>query len=274
MRTGYRAQLLILATIFILAGCLANRPKMSLDYTPTNWLHQESFKVVDTIGNEKYAIALIIVPDQTDTTKYLLESIFESYHNYDLTAPYQPDSHGLVILNYNVIVEGDTLDVHIGENEETTINRSAGDYLVKARRKLTHYQISVIPDSVIVNFDIVIKNNDGTILKQEHKAYTVSPPLLEFDINTPILLPNYPNPFSPTTRVTYNLSRGADVIIEIWNIAGHVMDTLVNDFREAGEHTEPWDGRDLEGDAVASGVYFVRLIVGSETSTMKMVLLK
>ncbi|MCK5126911.1 MAG: hypothetical protein KAR42_11705 [candidate division Zixibacteria bacterium] len=274
MTERYRFGTILSLLVLILTGCYASKPKMSLDYTPTNWLHQESFEVVDTIGNYKFGIYLVIVTDQTDTTKYLLESIFESYHNYDLSAPYQSDSQSLEVTNYNVIIGNDTLDVHIGENEETTINRKAGNYIIKARRKLTHYQLSEIPDSVTVNFDIAVKNNDGTILQDEHKLYLMHPQLVQYDILPPRFIENPSNPFSPTNNVSYNLRHGTDVLILINNFQGQIVDTLVNGFREAGNHTEIWGCYGFDNKTLPTGIYFIKIQTEFGTVTRKTVLLK
>ena len=80
---------------------------------------------------------------------------------------------------------------------------------------------------------------------------------------------NYPNPFNPTTEIKFNLPSATDVNLEIYNIIGGKVATLVDSYLEAGEHTVTWDGRDA-----ASGVYLYRLEAGEFVATKKMVLLK
>jgi hypothetical protein len=86
---------------------------------------------------------------------------------------------------------------------------------------------------------------------------------------------NYPNPFNPTTTITYTLAERADVSLRIYNVAGQLIRTLVNETGSPGEvHTATWDGRNDAGQSVSSGVYFYRLTAGSYVQTKKMVLLK
>jgi len=85
---------------------------------------------------------------------------------------------------------------------------------------------------------------------------------------------NYPNPFNPETIISYSLTDAANVVIDIYNIRGKKVTTLVNDEVKAGQHTAVWKGRDASGNEVGSGVYFYRMKTGRYTSTKKMILLK
>ncbi|MBD3367519.1 MAG: T9SS type A sorting domain-containing protein [Candidatus Eisenbacteria bacterium] len=86
---------------------------------------------------------------------------------------------------------------------------------------------------------------------------------------------NVPNPFNPVTTIAYQVpSGGADVRIEIYDVSGRLVKTLVDEHRPAGRHEVSWVGRDASGDEVASGVYFCRMNAGGEKMTRKMLLLK
>jgi flagellar hook assembly protein FlgD len=90
-----------------------------------------------------------------------------------------------------------------------------------------------------------------------------------------ILHPNYPNPFNPQTSIRFDLPETARVSLHIYDVAGHLVRTLVaNETRKAGQHDESWDGRDRFGGALAAGVYFYRLEVGSSGETRQMTLVK
>jgi len=80
---------------------------------------------------------------------------------------------------------------------------------------------------------------------------------------------NHPNPFNPTTEISFSLPNAADVKLEIFNIMGQQVTTLVNRYLEAGNHSVTWDG-----SGAASGVYLYRLQVGDMVDTKKMLLLK
>lgn len=92
------------------------------------------------------------------------------------------------------------------------------------------------------------------------------------------LYQNRPNPFNPTTFVDFYIdgSTGGNEIVklEIFNILGQSVKTLINEPLPPGMHTAVWDGTDNDGDMSASGVYLYRLRVGDNNQTKKMVLLK
>ncbi len=91
----------------------------------------------------------------------------------------------------------------------------------------------------------------------------------------PVLLPNVPNPFNPSTRVVFEIPHAARVRIDVYDALGAHVRTVVDATRGAGRHDEVWDGRDSHGGPVPSGVYFCRLAVdGVVIDTRKMALLK
>ena len=85
---------------------------------------------------------------------------------------------------------------------------------------------------------------------------------------------NYPNPFNPSTVISYDLLRASDVGMNIYDLSGRRVKTLVSGIQGAGVHKVIWDGRSDEGDDVASGVYVVRLEAGGASATDKVVLLR
>ena len=85
---------------------------------------------------------------------------------------------------------------------------------------------------------------------------------------------NYPNPFNPSTVIPYQVLTAVPVRLEVFNVLGQRIATLVNEERPAGVHTVVWDATDAVGRAVGAGVYFYRLSsVGQPTLTRRMVLL-
>jgi len=85
---------------------------------------------------------------------------------------------------------------------------------------------------------------------------------------------NFPNPFNPTTRIAFGLAAPSNVSLRIYDASGRLVRALVDEQRAAGNYSELWDGRDSNGSAVASGIYFYRLTAGSFTQTRKMALLR
>ncbi len=85
---------------------------------------------------------------------------------------------------------------------------------------------------------------------------------------------NYPNPFNPTTLISYGLPKDSDVKVQIFNLLGQRVITLVSEHQTAGLKSVVWDGKDGAGKSVTSGVYFYRIDTGDHQDTKKMLLLK
>jgi len=83
------------------------------------------------------------------------------------------------------------------------------------------------------------------------------------------LYQNHPNPFNPTTEISFDLPAAYHVKLEIFNSIGQKVTNLVDRYLEAGEHTVIWNSTEA-----ASGVYIYRLEAGDFVATRKMVLLK
>ncbi len=85
---------------------------------------------------------------------------------------------------------------------------------------------------------------------------------------------NYPNPFNPTTTIAFALPRNEQVRLEIFNILGQKVRTLINTQMAAGKHQIVWDGKNEQGITVPSGIYIYRLKTDHFSATKRMVLLK
>ena len=72
---------------------------------------------------------------------------------------------------------------------------------------------------------------------------------------------NYPNPFNPTTTIQFSLPVPAAVSVDIFDIGGRRVRSLLNEARGAGNHAVRWDARDDRGQQVSTGVYFYRIEV-------------
>ena len=85
---------------------------------------------------------------------------------------------------------------------------------------------------------------------------------------------NFPNPFNPITKISFNLPNDSEVKIAIFNIKGQKVKTLVNEQLPAGKHSVTWNGIDQNNSQVGSGVYFYNLQTKDFNSTKKMILIK
>jgi flagellar hook assembly protein FlgD len=85
----------------------------------------------------------------------------------------------------------------------------------------------------------------------------------------------YPNPFNPMTRIAYSTKETGPVTIEVYNVAGKVVRTLLDTELEAGARGFViWDGTSEGGEKCASGVYFYRIAAPGFTESHKMIMLK
>jgi len=80
---------------------------------------------------------------------------------------------------------------------------------------------------------------------------------------------NHPNPFNPATQISYTLARDGHVKLEIYNLLGQKVATLVDKHQEAGQKRVHWEAKDF-----SSGIYFYKLTAGDFTATKKMVLIR
>ncbi|GAB4336604.1 MAG: hypothetical protein Kow0037_18090 [Calditrichia bacterium] len=96
-----------------------------------------------------------------------------------------------------------------------------------------------------------IKNTTGTLP-------------IKFDLSQ-----NYPNPFNPTTTIRFTIPKNVETRLEVFNVLGEKVATLINQRLKAGEYTVNWDG-----SKVASGIYFYRLKAGQYSATRRMLLVK
>ena len=124
--------------------------------------------------------------------------------------------------------------------------------------------------------NVQVANLDGRSIRANWQNQ-VDVKLLENFQNA--LLQNFPNPFNPETWIPYSTAKGANVIINIYDVVGRLVRTVDVGFVPAGnyvtkEHAAFWDGRNKQGEHVASGVYFYTMEAGSFVATKKLLILK
>jgi hypothetical protein len=114
---------------------------------------------------------------------------------------------------------------------------------------------------------------DGTVRRSDRVemllgARFLVPPPTEFAVGA------YPNPFNPSTTISYELPEGAPVTVVIYDVLGQQVRHLISQFNSAGRYQVQWDARDNQGRGVASGVYIAKINAGTSTLSQKMLLLK
>jgi hypothetical protein len=93
------------------------------------------------------------------------------------------------------------------------------------------------------------------------------------EIAKAVLNQNYPNPFNPTTTISFSMTSESKVNLNIYNIKGQKVKTLINDEMEAGKYSITWNGTDDNGKCVSTGIYFYKLNEGNTTIGVKKCLL-
>jgi len=89
-----------------------------------------------------------------------------------------------------------------------------------------------------------------------------------------LTLSNFPNPFNPTTTISYNIPLDSKVSLEIYNIKGQHVKQLVSGSQPEGYYEVVWNGKDDAGKQVSSGIYYYRITACGKTLNKKMLMLK
>jgi hypothetical protein len=120
------------------------------------------------------------------------------------------------------------------------------------------------------NAAVVDPNSDVWLIRLASDELSVPQPLIRDNLPEDFsLLPCYPNPFNPTTTISYYLPRTSEIQVDIYNLLGQRVETLFNGRQEGGIHSLRWDGSNF-----ASGIYFIQLQTQNLTQTRKMLLIR
>lgn len=99
--------------------------------------------------------------------------------------------------------------------------------------------------------------------------------MVEFISQIPIkFLKNYPNPFNPTTTISFEIAENGETEVEIFNVKGQKVKTLIKKQLVAGNHSIVWNGKNDNDTQVASGMYFYIVSVNNSQKINKMIMLK
>ncbi len=152
-------------------------------------------------------------------------------------------------------------------------------------------EISFITEGIGDQWQILLMLNDVPYYLDGQDTITWQPPAagtyegyirvsnyqvpLQDLVQSPIsALTAYPNPFNPDVSIAFNLALSSEVSVDVFNIRGQKVRSLLQAKLSGGNHSQRWDGRDDNGRGVASGVYFARVRTQNETKTIKMMLMK
>ncbi|MDP8269248.1 MAG: FlgD immunoglobulin-like domain containing protein [Candidatus Tenebribacter davisii] len=122
----------------------------------------------------------------------------------------------------------------------------------------------------------IINNDPDESYLEIPVTITVAPPIEAGTILPAItqLHQNHPNPFNPTTIISFDLVNAGEVTLNVYNVKGELVRTLASENLSAGYNSVTWNGTDENNKQVSSGVYFYKLKAGNYEETKKMILLK
>jgi len=130
----------------------------------------------------------------------------------------------------------------------------------KAKGQIAEMNVEMVNAQVAINGEINAVSNSTVTLKAVPTVYSLSQ--------------NFPNPFNPTTTIEYSIPKAGLTSLDVYNIAGQKVRTLVNETQSASFYKVVWDGRNDNGESVATGMYFYKLVSGNYSKIVKMTLMK
>jgi len=165
------------------------------------------------------------------------------------------------------------LDLYLKTSSDQTIDSDTGtlDNVAQVESDGSYQNAKVVVEALSVDgvpsepFALALPNN----------SFSLVPKRVAQRIPSRFLLAqNHPNPFNPTTTLRFELPHATKVNLVIYNTLGQVVRTLVDEQRARGAYQVRWDGKDVDGLDVASGIYFVRMKAGDFVGVRKMVMLR
>ena len=142
----------------------------------------------------------------------------------------------------------------------------SGNYTVRASR--WDYQDLIIPNVQVAQGEDIILNIPLVLTNVANDDNTQSPEPADFGLT------NYPNPFNPTTTISFIIPYTGDIKLSVLNIKGQRVKGLYSGLISKGHHCIVWSGLDDRGTVVSSGVYFVRVEMNGMSQTHKLILIK
>jgi len=180
----------------------------------------------------------------------------------------QEDYEGVLVQ----ISNAECVDDSLGYGE-WLVNDGSGDVMID---DLIYEFIPVIGEIYDI-FGVVDFSYDSFRVEPRYSSDIITSSSIQEEIvNLDFNLYNYPNPFNPTTTISFELNteNTENTEIGIYNLKGQIVKQLVSNQVSAGQHSVIWDGTDSNDQPVSSGIYFYKLISRDYQQTKKMLLLK
>ena len=185
------------------------------------------------------------------------------FEDIDVVLEWEPPSELPFTVSYNITRNGYTITPYYGVTALTftdTTTQPNTNYTYGVRTMYAIYEVGhALSNAIEVNLTTPETTNENDL----------TDPCVKTE-----LIGNYPNPFNPSTIIHFSLSAKVNLRIDIYNIKGQKIKTLVDDIYPAGSHSIVWNGTDDGGYSVSSGVYLYKMTADDYVGAGKMVLMK
>ncbi len=228
-----------------------------LTFIPSlNWNGSEIFYIS---VNDQYTRASVI-----DSIRIIVNPINDS----PVINTFSPDSTTFSInIHHSVDFQINVVDV---DNDSLSYSWLINDEVLSNTENQLNYTFDTIGTYII---KVIV--TDGVVsLTREWTIHILPVSNQDITIKATELTNNYPNPFNPETRIGYSLHEATNVVIDIYNIRGQLVKTLINNHQNQGQYTIVWNGRDQKGKPVSSGIYYCRMKTKSYQKIHKLMLIK
>lgn len=250
---------------------------------------------IDTTNNTGYVIYVDdVLVGTTDQTEFVFDQLDNGEHEFmvkalvdgnetdpsndiDLDVELLPATGLRATIpssNNRIILQWYAPDYEMSTRTFTKYKVIRNNEVIVERTGLNYFDNDVEPDAryeykIVAVYNDMFDGPESETLIVENMVVSAS------DVNQKVIeITNYPNPFNPSTNFNYTLPESSKVTIEIFNILGQKVKTVVDEYQALGQKTAKWNGITENGSPAASGIYFYKIKAGKYSASKKMVLLK
>jgi len=274
----YKVYRLAEGTAFETATMLTSTP---ITVGTSGLLLYEDVSAIPT-GNYQYAVTSVYTGSNYPGDEHYIESLPAFSNVVSVVVP-------LSVSGVLQVVEGESaigLTVSLinlapgGEPSPESVVSAVGGEFTFGEVLPGEYTLTVSRYSTVMNETYTYTHPETIVVETENVTGIAVNVPISLSNDDCVILPvtmlrgNYPNPFNPTTTILFDIRNKEQVLIEIYNIKGQRIKTLVNDVFTTGSYRVVWNGDDDSGRNVGSGVYFYKWRAGEYSSVRKMVMVK
>ncbi len=261
--------------LILLSGCYSSLPYYSYQLTPREWRPNGYYVENKIIDDFKLGFILTHSLDSSNG-KYSFAPAFEVITKYNIERRHPIPSSSFRFSDVCLINDSLNLNIPLRIDTVLEINRNfEGYHIIMDSVCFSEFYLDKIPTKFDLQYTITIIDNTYVreSYSQTHSCQIY--PLNQFDHTKQWTTRNkVSSPFSPTTMFSFTLSTQASVTVDIYNLAGEHIRSIVTDTLSPDKHSIEWDAKDNNGESIASGIYFYKIILPDTTISKKMVMLK